>query len=295
MTAMLDAFLEAAWNEHGERPQDVADRLEASRHLVRAPAQIAPYARLVTHVIGEHLGQWQDGIDLLESLRRLEAFDGSAGVEGALVRSVAIMRFARGDDTALVGLGLEDRVVALASASSMFAGRGQFNQAIESLKQALALAADTLPPGSAGIRALAVGGNNLAAALESSRQRDPVQTAAMLVAAQAGLKYWTPAGTWLEEERAHYQLARCLLGAGQAAAASHSANQCIQLCELNRAPDIELFFGHAVLALALREAGDVGAFEASRRLALACHDRVAQGEKRWCERELNELEPQGEI
>ena len=48
----LDAFLETAWNDHGDHPQEVADRLAAALHLVAAPAHIPPFARLATHVYG---------------------------------------------------------------------------------------------------------------------------------------------------------------------------------------------------------------------------------------------------
>src|SRR5271154_2469369 len=51
-----------------------------------ASEHIPPFARLLTHVFGEHLGQWRRGIDLLESMRRLPAFDGRAATAGALTR-----------------------------------------------------------------------------------------------------------------------------------------------------------------------------------------------------------------
>ena len=72
----FDSFLDSAWNDHGDHPRAVADRLAASVAVVAAPEQVAPFARLVTHVYGEHLGEWAAGIALLESLR------GMAGVGG---------------------------------------------------------------------------------------------------------------------------------------------------------------------------------------------------------------------
>ena len=54
----FDAFLASAWNDHGDRPRDVADRLAASLRIVTAPEHVAPYAGIVTHVFGEHLGEW---------------------------------------------------------------------------------------------------------------------------------------------------------------------------------------------------------------------------------------------
>ena len=103
----------------------------------------------------------------------------------------------------------------LATASSALPA-GEFRQADLRICRGLAACAVAgLPPESPAIRALAVGGNNLAAALEAKTDRDPTETRGMIDAAEGGLKYWKQAGTWLEEERAEYRLARSLLQAGE--------------------------------------------------------------------------------
>ena len=93
----FDAFLEAAWNDHGDRPREVADRLAASLDVVAAPEHVAQYARIVTHVFGEHLGEWARGVGLLRSLRELPAFDRSPAAEGAVARGIGALRYAEGD------------------------------------------------------------------------------------------------------------------------------------------------------------------------------------------------------
>ena len=112
----------------------------------------------------------------------------------------------------------------------------------------------------------------------------------MVDAAEGGLKYWKLAGTWLEEERAEYRLTRSLLRAGESATAVSSARRCIAVCEGNSAPTVELFFGYAVLALALRAAGDADGFTAGRQRALEMYERVAPDERAWCKAELAELD-----
>jgi hypothetical protein len=199
----FDTFIETAWSDHGDRPQEVADRLTGSLQIIETAAQIPPYARLLTHVFGEHLGQWNQGVAALESLRGLPAFDGSDAVTGAVVRGVAVLRYASGDQEALDTLACDDRVSVLATVSSALAARHQFKQAIAAYSEALALGRSGLPAGSPAIRALAVGGNNLASALEQKKDRDAPETAGMVAAAEGGLKYWKQAGTWLEEERAN--------------------------------------------------------------------------------------------
>lgn len=285
----FDGFLKTAWAEHGDRPQEVADRLASSLPLVQKPQQVRPYAGLVSHVYGEHLGQWQAGIALLESMRALPAFDGSPEVVEPIARSVATLRYAGGDPWVLGALDAHDRTFVLASAAGMFAGRGEFDRAIAAYSQAVKAAEAGLAPASPAVRALAIGGNNLAAALEGKADASPRELDAMVAAAEGGLAFWKQAGTWLEEERAEYRLTRSLLKAGRAADAIATAQRCVAVCEGNNAPAFERFFGHAVLALAHRAAGQGDAFAAERERALVQLARVPEDERSWCERERGEL------
>jgi len=285
----FDAFLDTAWNDHGDHPQDVADRLASSLHVLETAEHIAPYARLVMHVYGEHLGEWDRGIALLESLRRLPVAAGSAVAAAALDRNIATLRYAGGDATVLDSLATEDRISVLALAASAFSGRNGMKRAIVAYTEALALAEVGLPPQSPALRALAVGGNNLATALEEKTDRDETETAGMLVAANGGLTYWKRAGTWLEEERAEYRLTRSLLQAGQPRDAISSAQRCIDVCVRNDAAAIETFFGYVVLALAQRASGDASAYAASRQQALALYAQVPADEQRWCQSDLADL------
>jgi hypothetical protein len=286
----FEAFIESAWNEHGDQPQVVADRLQASLDLVQQPEHIAPFARLAVHLYGEHLGDWQRGIDMLDALRHSPAFDHSAAVDEVLMRSNATLRFAMGDEAALAALPIDARIAAMATASSIFAGRDAFKRAIGTYEDAIALAEARPPaPASPAIRALAVAGNNLAAALEARKDRDAVETAGMVSAARGGLAYWKQAGTWLEEERAEYRLARSLLQAGDAPGATAAATRCVAVCLRNAAPPFELFFAYAVLALAARAAGNAAASDEARSRAMAAHAQVPADEQAWCAADRDEL------
>jgi tetratricopeptide (TPR) repeat protein len=291
VTAMsLDAFIATAWNDHGDHPEEVADRLAGALDLLVSPADIPPFARIVTHVYGEHLAQWSAGVALLESLRSRAQSGGDPGVAGAITRSVAALRYAGNLDTSLTHLSLDDRIAALATAASALAAQLGWKRAIATYEEALRLAEPGLPSGSPALRALAVTGNNMAASLEEKPDRDPVETRGMVVAAEGGLRYWRLAGTWLEEERAEYRLARSLLQAGDPAAAAGHARRCIDICATNDAPPFERFFGYAALAIAhTRGGGDSAAHATARQLALDQYALVAPDEKQWCEAELNEL------
>ena len=265
----FDDFLSAAWNDHADRSREVADRLAASLDRVTAPEHVAPYARIVTHVFGEHLGEWERGVRLLGSLRGLPAFDGGAATESAVARGVGTLRYAEGDATAIAALTRDDAIAALAVASSAFVGQRAFGRAIPAFDDALERARGGLADGSPALRALAISGNNLAAALEEKFDRDGAETEAMVAAARSALTYWKRAGTWLEEERAEYRLAQSLLCAGRPVDAMAAARRCIDVCEGHEAPALERFFAHAAMAIAARDAGDGTAFASARERALA--------------------------
>ena len=131
--------------------------------------------------------------------------------------------------------------------------------------------------------------NNLAEALESKPDRSANETFSMIGAAQAGLTYWKRAGTWLEEERAFWRLAKSRLAAGDYADAIASARDCLAVCESNDAPAFERFFGYAALAQAQRAAGDTAGAAASARTAVELHSRVPEDERHWCAAELARL------
>lgn len=285
----FDQFIETAWNDHADHPDEVAERLATALDRVTAAEHVAPFARIAIHVYGEHLGQWQRGVALLQALRGVPAFaDGSEGA-ASVTRGIAALRYCDGDPSAIASLAAADQVVALGLATAAFAARGEFRRAIDAYGQALDLARPGLPDGSPALRALAVGGNNLAAVLEGKKDRNAQETRGMLVAAEASLEYWRRAGTWLEEERAHYRLTRSRLAAGEPEAALRSARDCIDVCARNDAPAFEQFFGYAVLALAQRGAGDAAGFADSRAQALRLYDAVPEDERQWCATELAEI------
>lgn len=285
----FDDFLAQAWAEHGDRPVEVGERIAASMHLVTSPQQVDPFARLLAHVFGEHLGAFDRGVALLESLGGRAVCDATSEKRAIALR-IAMLHYAAGDRGALATLPADDAVNALATAASMLAGRNDFAAALAAYGDALQRCGSQISQGSPVARALAVGGNNLAAALEQKQDRTAVETDGMVQAAQAALTYWRIAGGWLEHERAEYRLARSLLQAQRASEAVAAATRCIDLCRTNAAPALELFFAKAVLALAQRQAGNEQAFACTRRDALEVYARVSADEQRWCVQELRDLD-----
>ena len=295
----FDIFSRAGWNEHADAPEGVAARLDASMDLVRNAAQVAPYASLLGHVYGAHLAQWGRGAEQLAALRTAAGYDATAATEGPIARGIAALAIASGRSEAADALTAPDRISALAQASSALLDReeiepGSIDRAIELFESATTLASGQALPGDApAIRGLAIGGNNLAAALEERANRSPAQTESMVCAAQTGLTYWQLCGGWLEHERAEYRMARSLLQAGRSDDAAAHAMQCVQICAARHAPAFERFFGHAVEALALWAAGRGEAAAAAKAVALAAYQTIPVDEQRWCTDDLRDLQALG--
>ena len=259
-------------------------------HLISAADHLTRFAGLATHVYGEHLGQWQEGIALLASLPALAASDAESANDTAVARGIATLRYAKGEPDALHALAPEERIGVLAIAASALCTRGDVARALAAYDEATQLAADGLPEGSSAFRALAVAGNNLAADLEVKSNRTPSETAGMVRAAQSALKFWKISGTWLQEERAEYRLARSQLQAGSGIDAVVSGRRCVDVCVRNNAPALELFFAYAVLALAQHATGNAESTNASRATALENYRDVAPEQQAWCARDLQDLQ-----
>jgi hypothetical protein len=283
----FDTFLATAWRDHAEHSTDVGQRLAAAVDEHVADLRIEPFARLLTHVYGEHLGRWDHGIGLLARLR--QASGPITSDETAIIeRNIATLRYAADAAAPLDQLPVGDRVAALATASSALLGRGDLARAIAAFADALQQAPPNLPAAAPATRALAVGGNNLAAALGEQPQRSVAETSAMVGAAEAALEYWRLAGTWFEEERALHLIARSRLLAGDAggAVAAAAAAACVDVCARNDAAPLERFFASAVQAIACRRAGDQLASEAAHAIALA---QVPPDEQQGCAAMLAEI------
>lgn len=286
----VDAFIGQCWSDHASDTRGVADRLASSLALVESPDQLARFAGLVTHVYGEHLGEWHAGVALLQKLDESWAAKSGSAAGRPVNVGIATLRYGAGEKTSLNGLSAEERASALANAASALAGRHDATRAVEAYDQALRAVQSETRIDPRAVKALAAGGNNLAVALERMESRSPSETEAMLRAAQAARRYWKQAGTWVEEQIAFYRLARSQLQAGQPSASVQSAEHCLEICETHVAPAPDQFFAHAIVALAQRAAGNMPAFDSNKRAALSYLQTLSDEEKASCESDRRELE-----
>ena len=249
----LGAWLPDAWSRHGEAPEQVLSELPLAVNSVTEEGHVGRLTSLAAHVAGAHLGRWGDGIELVERLLE-HPLCGESG-QSSVWRSMAALYFCAGDsdtfETCLNQAGgtASDRTRVLAVAAGCLAQQRQTERAGAAFRSAAELAGG-LKEDDPAVRALAIAANNLAAELEES-DRDPAGNALMLESAEAALRWWGVAGTWLHRERAEYRLASCLVAADRTARAEQHARRCLAICAENDAEPIERLFGEEALARAV--------------------------------------------
>jgi hypothetical protein len=286
----FDGFMGQAWDDHASDPSGVALRLsEHGTVLLTNESQLVQLMNLTHHLWGSHL---QDTTQGQASFAQLSAsnFYVASGQSGDMARRcVASLSLTAQEDFSLAALSVSDQIRVRAMAAANLADINP-TRGVRLLKAALDQAANSgLPTADAMNRALAVSGHNLAAALEEKPALASDETKLMLMASQASRVYWERAGTWLQIERAEYQLAMTFLKAGDLVQAEFHARECGRIVAENEAPALERFFAFEALARVMRAAQNDAALELASEQARAAFDGLDNGDKSWCETSLKKL------
>ena len=282
-------FLNQAWKDHSKQAAEVASRLDAGIKLLEKNDQIPAMARLVTHVLGEHLGHWDKGIQFLRQLRESPCYVSGSESFNDIERSIASLELAAGNRHSLDDLSLSDQVRVLSVAASALCEQKDPESAKKLFRLSIDKAQDGLAKDDPANRALAVTGNNLACTLEEKSTRSKDEIELMILAAQTGRMYWEITGTWLETERAEYRLSQTYLKAGNLPKALAHAQLCLELSQENSAPALELFFGYEALALVEKARGNAIGFSKALDQVKANFGELSIEDKSWCEASLNRL------
>lgn len=243
----FETYLNQSWNDHATQSDKVASEFPNGASLVTSNEELDQFVRLVTHVMGEHLARWNDGVTFLSSLKSHSAFAKGSEAEKSIARSIAALQVGGGQSPDMKAFSLSDQVRILAVASSALADKNS-EKSQDLLRQSLNLAETGLDKKDPANRALAVTGNNLACALEEKKSRSKEETELMILASQTGRKYWELAGGWLEVSRAEYRLAMTYIQADDLAKAFRHAQTCVELCRDNNAGNLDMFYAYEALA-----------------------------------------------
>lgn len=273
-------FLDQAWMDHGNQTQKVVGQFAGGLGLVEKSSDVVALGHLITHVMGEHLGDWSNGRAWLSQLSENPHAKNPESLQ-ALARFDAVLTLAGGGEVQVSKFTPSEWARVLAMSASCVNERKESARAVGFLREAVRVAtglSDTDP----AYRNLAMTGNNVAASLEERPDRSDLENELMLLAAETGRTYWEKAGTWLEVERAEYRLAQTCLKLGDADRALKHAKAGLTICVANGAPALELFFTHEVLFLAYRMGGDIEMAEYSRKSLVQEFENLEAGDKEWC-------------
>src|SRR5437660_221294 len=129
-----------AWRDHAQNSARVASKIPDVLHLIQNDSEISSIAHLITHVFGEHLGNWQGGLALLEKLSTHQKIndDGRA----AVARGIAALRLAERDGISIDSFSKSDQVRILCVAAAARVAHAQVESATEMLSSAMALSAE---------------------------------------------------------------------------------------------------------------------------------------------------------
>lgn len=287
----FDTWIADAWNRHADAPAAVLAEIPTTgAPLAADDAAIGRLLHLAQHIAGAHQGgpaELAAGRALLATLAALPAAGPAAQANAALYgRALALTG---GDAAATAGLPPAEAVRATALAASNLADR-EAARAGALLQQAVAAAeAAVLPDADPAVRALAVAGNNIAAALEEKAGRDADETRLMLYAAQVARHHWARAGTWLETERAEYRLAMSHLQAGDLPQARQHAQHCLEIVQAQGSVPLEAFFGWEALGRVDRAAGNSAGHQHALAQAGAAFAAMSEADQAWCRASLDQL------
>lgn len=284
MTMDLATWLPQAWDQHGDRPQEVAAGLQARQGTLGGDADAAEAVRLAEHVWLSHL---DDPAGLHAWLQQLPPAVVQAPASAPSVQRTHWV-LALLDGSAAPAVDDPARWRGMQNLWSVWVARGRAADASAMLAAEVPRAA--AHPDATACRALAATCNNLASDLRLGRRGDASVDALMLDLARASRQLWPRAGSWVQVERADYQLARCHALLGQADAALAHARACLAAIDAHagdvEASAMEFFYAHEALAWAHRAAGDAAGMAAQRQHML---DRLAAIDdphtQAWCQRD----------
>ncbi len=284
----FDSYLDQAWTDHATDSMKVSQTFSAGLQMVETPAQLNDMAFLMTHVMGEHLGQWQSGIQKLSELRTHKAFAADSDAEKTIQRSVAAFELVMNPQTDLKVHSVSDQIRILTLATTALCDK-DISRAQSLLGQAIQLAETRLDAKDPANRSLAIAGNNLAAQLEEKSNRSAQETDFMVFAAKLGRRYWEIAGTPVNVLLAEYRLAKSYMQARQAEKSRQHAQLCLEICEANKGEAYHFFQGYEALAYSEKSLGNEIGFQTARAQAQKYYDAIAPDVQQWYTKMMDQL------
>lgn len=280
----ISEYLNSAWSLHAKSPEKVLSEVREQLSNVQNEEEIIKLAHLIVHVSGEHLGKWQEGLELLRKLKHNALLKNKAD----LLRYMAILELGNNPNTSIEKFSNSDQARIFASTASALISIGGVKAGEKFIKKAADLATD-LENTDTAQTTIAINANNIASTLESKIPRTETETSLMIFAAKTARVFWEKAGTWKEVERAEYRLAHSYLKAEQYDLALEHADLCMKIVNENQNEPLELFFAFEAKATALKAINDQEGFKTTLSNMNKTFMELSADDKSWCEGVLKKL------
>lgn len=281
----FEEYLNDAWANHPTQSAELLKNFKEHFSLVSSADEITAMGHLITHVTGEHLGQWGKGIQLLEEL----SVHPHIKDRTAINRFIASLSLGEDQNFSISHFADSDKVRILAMTASALASQNDLIRAGQYLEQAEKICRIKLNHQDPANRSLAVAGNNLASTLEEKPQLSTEECHLMLHAAFVGRKFWEIAGSWIEVERAEYRLAKSFLKADILDKAYEHAEKCLEIVSQNGNDPLEVFFGYEAMALIEKAKKNQLGHEEAVRGMYEAFSRLNTDDQSWCKETLERV------
>lgn len=282
----FNEYLQNAWAQHATNPKQVASEFKDSFKLMQTEDDVMSMARLIVHVCGEHLGDWEQGLSLLKKLKN----NATIKDKNEMNRNVAILNLGNFPDTSIEHFSPSDQSIIYSKTASALANLGGIKNASKFFQLACQIADEKLEKNDPAIKNLAISGNNLASSLEEKKNRSENENSLMLIAATKARVYWEMAGTWMEVERAEYRLGKTHLQLKNYDQALVHADECLKIIIDNKAAPLEAFFGFELKCTIFHAQKNKEAFARSLDLMKREFDSLTPEDSEWCRDVLTVVE-----
>ena len=285
----FDELINSGWGRHETETEQLALDLLGAVELVEDAGQAAAFSALVSHTLGEHMGNWGGAATLIEGALHglseapeltstvilLGVAQEFAGDEEAAIASLERARSLAGDD-ALV------RVRTHFARASAHMGVGDTALLIQEHANGMKLVSKMADTASVD-RLVAIMSNNLASHLLDLGTLSDEESKGMLEIALAARAAWFRAGDWVQRERADYLMALVHNRLADWEAGLKAADEALATIASNGEEPID----EAFLQLARAQAFNGLQEQAERDSALGVADALASewgdGLKAWYE------------
>lgn len=285
----FNTYISKAWHDHATDATTVAETFPDGLTLIQTSSDLEQLGRLATHVYGEHLGLWNQGIAFLNSLSQHPQFTLNTSVEKSFSIFKGALLLCLQPTYDLKSYSISDQIRILAMSANFLSEQNQTELAKEYFLIALEKGKFGIVKEDPANKALAISGNNIACSFEQKINRSDADTDLMILSAEIARKFWEISGTWKEVERAEYRLSQTYLQADNIQKSLVHAQNCVEICLNNSAPALELFFAYEALALAEKANGNDLGYNRATSIVKKYFDQISDDDKSWCEVTLKKL------